>query len=80
MLLTNLSRFMIISKMTFLWQKAQMLLLEVSRKMVLLEFSVSSFTAALCFCLWLVWHLIEIRGISGPGWTQMWDAQDRGCH
>lgn len=71
-LLKNLSGFMIISKMTFLWQKAEVLLPEPSRKMFLLEFSVSAFTAALCFCLCLVWHLISIRGISVPGLTRMW--------
>lgn len=74
-LLRNLSRFMIISKLTFLWQKAGVLLLEPSRKMFLLEFSVSGFTAALCFCLWLVWHLIWIRGISVPGLMWGWTGQ-----
>lgn len=57
-LLKNLRRFIVISKLTFLWQKAEMLLLELSRKKLLLEFSVSGFTAALCFCLLFVWHLI----------------------
>lgn len=35
----------------------------------LLEFSVSGFTAARCFSLWLVWDLIWIRGTSVPGLT-----------